>query len=321
LGRSSVEGFVNPSDRTVVDFAPPALDVRALARKAAAPALLAALAVTAILLVGGPGRAFVDAVGGALGADPAWVVLGAACEWISLAGYIGLLWLIAGGATPRVGWRESAQITLAGAAATRLLPTAGAGGATVSLWALRRAGLAPLAAARTLLTFMVVLYSVFLASIALSGTALTFGLVRADGPTLLSAIPAGAAVLIIVIAVGLSSRGATMPDDGRVRESGRSTVGAAAQLLGGAVRDAVGLVRGGDPRLLCAVAAWGFDAAVLWAMLRAFGSVPAVAVMVLAYFVGQAANTVPIPGAVSGGIAGVLIAFGIPAAALTSVLA
>jgi hypothetical protein len=237
---------VSASDRAVVDFALPALDVRALARKAAVPALLAALAVTAILLVGGPGRAFTDAVGRALGADPAWVVLGAACEGISLAGYIGLPWLIAGGATPRVGWRESAQITLAGAAATRLLPTAGAGGATVSLWALRRAGLAPLAAARTLL---------------------------------------------IVIAVGLSSRGAILPDAGRVRESGRSRVGAAAQLLGGAVWDAVGLVRGGDPRLLGAVAAWGLNGGVVGdaARVRLSSCSRGDGARVL---VGEAANTV-----------------------------
>jgi putative heme transporter len=195
------------------------------------------------------------------------------------------------------------------------VPAAGAGGAAVSLWALRRAGLAPLAAARTLLTFLVVLYSVFLASIALSGAALTFGLVRAGGPTLLSAIPAGAGLLCTVIAISLASRGAFLPDAGRVRESGRSRIGVAAQRLGGAVRDASGLVRGGDPRLLGAVAAWAFDAAVVWAMLHAFGSAPAIAVLVPGYFVGQAANTLPIPGAVSGGIAGVLIAFAIPAAA------
>ena len=44
--------------------------------------------------------------------------------------------------------------------------------------------------------------------------------------------------------------------------------------------------------------------------------------MVLAYFVGQVANTIPIPGAVSGGMVGVLIAFGVETdLALASVLA
>ena len=65
-----------------------------------------------------------------------------------------------------LGLRESTQITLGGAAATRLLPTAGVGGAAVTLWSLRRAGLGGRGAARTLLTFLVLLYSVFLGSIA-----------------------------------------------------------------------------------------------------------------------------------------------------------
>ena len=78
----------------------------------------------------------------------------------------------------------------------------------------------------------------------------------------------------------------------------------------------------GDLRLAGAIAYWLFDAAVLWAMLHAFGAAPRLPVVVIAYFVGQAANTLPIPGSVSGGIAGVLIAFGLPAViALPAVLA
>ena len=56
-------------------------------------------------------------------------------------------------------------------------------------------------------------------------------------------------------------------------------------------------------------------------MLHALGAPPALAVVVLGYFVGQVANTIPIPGAVSGGMVGVLLAFGVdPALALASVL-
>ena len=88
------------------------------------------------------------------------------------------------------------------------------------------------------------------------------------------------------------------------------------------MRDAIALVRSGDARLLGAPAWWAFDAAVLWAMLNALGAPPSLAVVVLAYFVGQVANTIPIPGAVSGGMVGVLLAFGVDAdLALASVLA
>jgi uncharacterized membrane protein YbhN (UPF0104 family) len=247
-------------------------------------------------------------------------------ECASLAGYVGLLSLVAGRATPRVGVRESAQITLAGAAATRLLPTAGAGGLALAVWTLRQAGLGMQAATRTLLAFLVVLYSVFLGSVLFSGTALAFGLVTDHGPVELSAIPAAVAALGIVSALALAAMRRAEPDAGSndapdVAVQG-SRIKAGAQFVGDAVRDALELIRLGDARLAGAVAYWAFDAAVLWAMLHAFGSPPVLPVIVLAYFVGQLANTLPIPGSVSGGIAGVLIAFGAaPALAVPAVLA
>src|SRR5205814_382444 len=131
-----------------------------------------------------------------------WTGAGAVFEVISLAGYVMLLSLVAGAATPRVGRRESAQITLVGAAATRLLPTAGAGGAATTLWSLRRAGLRAGEAARTLLVFLVSLYAVFLSAIVLAGGALALGLVHSHGTVALSAVPAGAALAGIVAALG-----------------------------------------------------------------------------------------------------------------------
>src|SRR5205807_2317084 len=110
--------------------------------------------------------------------------------------------------------------------------------------------------------------------------------------------------------------------DGRQVARFRARLDASFDLLAGAVRDACRLLRSPDVRLAGAVAYWGFDAAVLWAMLHAFGAAPALPVVVLAYFVGQVANTLPLPGSVSGGIAGVLVAFAVPpAVALPAVLA
>src|SRR5947209_11757509 len=165
-------------DQPTTELALPAFDAGTLARRVALAALLAAAATVAVVLAGGRIHAFADALQRGFDATPGWVAVGVVFEALSLAGYVGLLSLVAGRATPRIGTRESAQITLAGAGATRLLPTAGAGGAAVTVWALRRAGLRPLDAAQTLLAFLVVLYSVFLASIALSGAALTLGLVH-----------------------------------------------------------------------------------------------------------------------------------------------
>jgi uncharacterized membrane protein YbhN (UPF0104 family) len=294
------------------------LEPRAIARRLALPAALAVAVAAVLIVVDGPLQAFADALGRALDADPRWVVAAVGFELASFAGYVALLWLIAGQVTPRMGLRASSQVTLGGAGATRLLPTAGVGGAALTLWALRKTGLSTTRAARTLFAFLVTLYSVFLASIVVSGGLLATGIVASDGPTALAATPAALAGLAILACLALGWRGAPAG-----APSGRlDALRVPGRLIGGGVRDGLALLRRPDPRLLGALAWWGFDAAVLWGMLHAFGAPPSLAVVALAYFVGQAGNTLPIPGAVSGGIVGVLIAFGVGAdVALVSVLA
>src|SRR3954451_16981490 len=116
------------------DFVLPAVDVRALARRAAVPGALAAVAAAAVVIAGGPLQAFADALGRALDADPRWVIAGAAFELLSLVGCVSLLWLVGSRATPRLRLRASGYVTLGGAAATRLLPTGGVGGAALTIW-------------------------------------------------------------------------------------------------------------------------------------------------------------------------------------------
>ena len=292
------------------DIALPPLDLRALARRAAVPAAVAAAAIAALLVLGGPLQTFADALRRALDADPAWVVAAAAFELLSFAGYVVLLWLVGSRASARLGLRETTEITLGGAAATRLLPTAGAGGAAMTLWALRRAGLGTRRAAGTLLTFLVLVYAVFLGALAVSGALLAL---HGTGPLALTALPAALAAIGMVAAL-VASRWTPAEGTGRLRTAGA--------VLGGAVNDAVAHLRSADPRLLGALAWWGFDMAVLYGMLNAFGTPPAFTLVVLAYFLGQVANTIPFPGAASGGLVGVLLAFGVAAdLAIVSVLA
>ena len=233
-------------------------------------------------------------------------------ETLSFAGYVMLLWHVGRRATPRLHLRASAEVTMAGAAATRLLPTAGAGGAALTLWAIARTGLGTRRGGHVLLTFLVLLYTVFLAGIAASGAAIALGAAGGAGHRVVAAAAAVAALAAMAAAAGLGLR--------PPRGAGRLARGAAA--LGAAVRDARGILRAGDPRLLGAVAWWGFDAMVLWATFHALGEPPALPVLAFAYFAGQVGNTIPLPGAVSGGMVGTLLAFGVaPDLALTSVLA
>ena len=182
-----------------------------------------------------------------------------------------------------LGRRDSYRTTLAGAAATRLLPTAGAGGAALTLWVLKRTGRGD---AQTLLTFLVLLYTVFLA--ALAGAALAAG----------QPIPAAIALAAMV---GRPARA----------EAARRRALAPPTLL-----------RSPHPALLGAPAWWIFDCAVLWAAFHAVGAPPELGVLALGYFLGQVANTIPLPGAASSGMIGTFIALGVdPGLALAAVLA
>ncbi len=60
------------------------------------------------------------------------------------------------------------------------------------------------------------------------------------------------------------------------------------------------MTRRRDPSLLGAVAGWGFDIATLWASFEAFGHSPPPAVLVMGYYVGTLANTLPLPGGIGG---------------------
>jgi uncharacterized membrane protein YbhN (UPF0104 family) len=57
-------------------------------------------------------------------------------------------------------------------------------------------------------------------------------------------------------------------------------------------------------------------------MLHAFGGHVSLSTLVLAYFLGTACNLLPLPGSLSGGLTGALIALSVPAApAIAAVLA
>jgi uncharacterized membrane protein YbhN (UPF0104 family) len=268
-------------------------------------AVIAAVVIAAgtfLTVTRGPMAELTEAFRRALGADWGWVAAGVGFEALSFAGYIALFWLVAGRFSRAVGARQSAEISLSGAAATRLLPTGGLGGVALTLWALARAGMPARGAVRALLTFLVLLYAVFMAGLAVAGLLLATGAAPGDGPLILAVLPALFGLTVIVTASRLGAGGGTA--------------------LGEAVRGAVGFVRGADPRLLGAPAWWGFDLAVLAATFQALGAPPPAAVLMLAYFTGAVANTIPLPGLVAGGTTGILLAFGVEASlALPAVLA
>ena len=270
-----------------------------------------------LLLAGGPLQVLADALSRALSADPRWIALAAVAELLSFGGYIALFWLVGQRATPAAGPPRQRGDH---ARRRRRHPAAPHGGR-------RRRRADPVGDHQD--RHRPAPRRPHAAHLPLAP------LRRRSSPG--SRSPARA----IALGLGrlarprgrrrrrLARRGrrdhrrpcSRSPPRRRERErAGRDRARRA--LLGSAVRDARGFVRRGDARLLGAPAWWAFDAAVLWATFHALGEPPALAVLAFAYFAGQVGNTIPMPGAVSGGMVGTLLAFGVaPDLALSAVLA
>ncbi len=285
------------------------------ARKALFLAATAALLVVSVVLLA-PAFADLPAAWDRIRhGDVRWLTLALGFEVLSFLGHILLFSAVAtgGGAGSRIGLWASTQINLAGHAATRLFASAGAGGIALTAWSMRRAGMERADVAARMVTFLVLLYGVYMGALVLGGLGLYSGLLPGGGSFAITVVPAifGAAVIAAVAAAQWVEPGA-----GRIRSIMAP--------IGHGVRDARRLLRTANAGLIGALMWWGFDIAVLWACFEAFGAAPSLAVITVAYFVGMLANTLPLPGGVGGvdgGMVGALIAFGVePELALIAVL-
>ena len=259
-----------------------------------------------------------------IGGSPAWLAAAFAFEVVSFVGHIVLFQAVCLDGRSRIGLRASTEITLAGHAATRLFASAGAGGVALTAWAMRKSGMERATVAARMTTFLVLLYSVYMVALVVGGLGLWLGVLPGDAPLAMTLIPAGFGALVIVLALLLPRAQAPLTR----RESSSRVAAKLAPVsvaLGTGVRDAFRFARGGHAGLVGALLWWAGDIAVLWACFSAFGVAPEVAVIVVAYFVGMLANTLPLPGGVGGvdgGMIGALIAFGVdPGLSVLSVLA
>lgn len=255
--------------------------------------------------------------------DATWLIAALGLECLSFAGYVAVFRTVFLQEGSRIDWRASYQITMAGLAATRLFAAAGAGGIALTAWALRRSGMARREVADRMLAFLVLLYTVYAAALVLVGFGLYSGVLHGPAPFAITVVPA----VFGLIAFALAGAMALLPADterwlaawgrgeGRARQLLARAVTVPAAVSTG-IRTAIGLVRAGHWGVLGAVAWWGFDIAVLWACFHAYGTdPPPVGVIVMAYFVGMLANTLPLPGGiggVDGGMIGAFAAFDVP---------
>ena len=186
----------------------------------------------------------------------------------------------------------------------------------LTAWALRAAGLDGRTVARRIAGFQIILYAIYMAALVVVGLGLGLGLLG-DGASL-SATLLPAAFAGTVIALAVAFRFAPVRPEGWLerRPGGSRRVSKTLRrlaLIPRTVREgivtATDVLRRPPPQLLGALAYWAFDIATLWAAFRAFGAAPPVAIVVLGYYVGLLANTLPLPGGVGGVEGGMIAAF------------
>ena len=267
------------------------------------------------------------------GGDVWWLALAIGLQALSIGGDVALFHGVFSRPGNRITVQTSSTIALAGTAATKVLATAGAGGITLNVWALRAAGLTDAEVATGMVCLEVLSYGVYMAALAGFGFGLWTGVLPGPAPVGLTLIPALFATAVIALALStlvaaeplerfLSRRAAA--SHGRIQRVWRALVPVPRSLRQG-LHAAIGMVKRHDRSRIGALAGWAFDIATLWAAFRAFGGAPPVAVLVMGYFVGTLANALPVPGGVGGvegGLIGAFVAFGVPGSlAVLAVLA
>jgi len=245
------------------------------------------------------------------GAQPGWLAVAAFLQLGSCASYVVVF---RGVFCRRMSWRTSSEIGLSELAANSVFSIGGAGGLALGAWILRRGGLAADFIARRTVAFFLLTSLANVGFLALGGVALATGILRGSPGLLLGLVPAVAAALAITLAVGARRAAGAL-----ARRSMRARLAAAAGAVGDGVDEALRLLRSGDPAILAGAAGYLlFDVAMLGVCFAAFGNdVPPVAVLLVAYIIGQLGGLIPIPGGIGGvdaGLIGTLVVYGVDAA-------
>ena len=278
---------------------PDELDGRRLRRRVLqVTALFVAIALLAWLAPG------LDSIRSRLDhADPAWLLLGVALEVASSACYVLMFGPVF---CERLALRTSAEIGLAELGVGSLVPAGGLGGLVLGAWALRRGGMPTDQVATRSVAFFLIKCAANFAAVAVVGILLWLGV----GPSLSPALTILPAVLALAVMAAVASLPVVL-----ARVSGDGRAARAARTLGRGVREALRLLRTGNPAILLgSLGYWAFDNLVLWACFHAFNVHPPLTVVLMGYLIGQLGGLLPIPGGlggVEGGLVGTLVVYGV----------
>jgi uncharacterized protein (TIRG00374 family) len=256
-------------------------------------------------------------------AQPEWLALGAVLKVLSGLGYIAVFRMVF---CRRMSWRVSYQIGMSELGANALFPTGGAGGLALGAWALRRGRMpADEIAHRTVAFFLLTSVANVLGVIVL-GIGLALRIFPGETNPAFTLLPAAVAALAIVGAL-LAGRVAAALNRRVEHREGEATrrvrvVSKALAAIARGVDEAVSFLREADPRLIAGLIAYlAFDVMILWATFRAFGAAPSLAIVWIAYLIGELGGLIPVPGGIGGvdaGLVGTLFVYNVPLTAATS---
>jgi uncharacterized protein (TIRG00374 family) len=159
------------------------------------------------------------------------------------------------------------------------------------------------------------------------GVGLATGVFPGETNLLLTLVPAIVAALAIVGALLAGRVAARMQRrPGRVGTENRSRIARAIRNGLGAisegVQEAVAMLRERNAVLLAGMTAYlVFDVMILWATFRAFGAAPPLAIVWIAYLIGELGGLIPVPGGIGGvdaGLVGTLALYGVSLAPATA---
>jgi uncharacterized protein (TIRG00374 family) len=261
-------------------------------------------------------------------ANSVWLVLGAGLKVLSGLGYVAIFRMVF---CSRMSWRVSYQIGMSELGANALLPTGGAGGLALGAWALKRGGMPTAEIARRTAAFFMLTSVANVAGVVLVGVGLAVRVLPGETNLALTLLPAAiaAAAIVCSLLAGRSSAGLHRRLD-RNEASGsprRSTLALKTLVaVADGVNEAVALLREGNAWLVGGILAYlVFDVMILWATFRAFGASPPLAILGMAYLIGELGGLIPVPGGIGGvdaGLVGTFALYNVPiTAAASAVLA
>jgi uncharacterized membrane protein YbhN (UPF0104 family) len=231
---------------------------------------------------------------------PGWIAVAVALELASAVSFVVVFRLF----FDRLDGRDARALAWTAQGSGALLPGGGAGGLAIGGWLISLTG-APLrwiVRRSAGLFFLSALVST--STLVGAGVALMVGVPGPhDRPTVaLPTVLVGVGTLLV----------AALP--AMLRSRSRTPRWIAAIATGVHEAEQTTFNRHPSWRLLGAVGYLAFDIAVLWVLLSAVGHAPSVAVVVLAYSIGYAANSLPIPGGIGvldAGLTGALVLYGV----------